>query len=753
MKLRYKIVLCVCGSLLILMAALFMVWQFMVLDRFSEVEEKYVEENVERAVSSVDQDVASVATGTSDWAVWDDTYYFAEDGNQDYIDSNFQVSSFVSLRMSVIVVLDESGQIVHGAAYDPDSEEMVPVPSGFEDHLSGNSPLIQHTDTDPGTAGMVLLPEGPLLVAARPILNSQGEGPIHGTLIMGRYFDAAELEYVGTLTGLPLTSYPLDASGLPPDFQTARVSLTAGKGLVIHALSDDTVAGYAFVNDINGTPALVLRADMPRYIYNAGQSTTMYALISLAVIGIAVGAAIIIMLQITVLSRLTRLHDTVEGIALSGDAEREIDVRSKDEIGSLAAACASLLDYIKDMARVTERVAQGDLTVEVKPRSDRDVLGNAFSRMVVQERELIGAIKDTAGQVADASGKFTEASQQTAQATQQIVTTIQQVARAAADQSASSRGTKAGMAELSAAITQIADGARVQATGVQDATSIVTQVSTAIEQVSSNARAGVDTWNSTAASAAQGARMAHDTVAGMNRVKEAMDLVAQRMADLGSRSEEIGKIVATIDDISAQTNLLALNAAIEAARAGDQGRGFAVVADEVRKLAERASAATREIAVLVAGIQAGVKEAVDAMRQGGTAVDSGYQLARDAGQALDTVSRTSTDVNAQVDRILRAAAELTKLSERTVQAIERINQIVDQNAAATEQMVRGSRELSSSVDSSTSVAEQNIAAAREVSDSVQAMSSHVEEALSAAQSLAGMSAEMERAVSAFKLEG
>ena len=179
---------------------------------------------------------------------------------------------------------------------------------------------------------------------------------------------------------------------------------------MIQALSDDSVAGYALVNDIDGTPALVLRAEMPRYIYNAGQSTTMYALISLAVIGIAVGAAIIVMLQITVLSRLTRLHDDVQAIALSGDADREIDVHSKDEMGALAAACASLLDYIKDMARVTERVAEGDLTVEVKPRSDRDVLGNAFSRMVVQERELIGAIKDTAGQVADASGKFTEAS-------------------------------------------------------------------------------------------------------------------------------------------------------------------------------------------------------------------------------------------------------------------------------------------------------------------------------------------------------
>ncbi len=752
MKLRYKVVLCVCGSLMVLMAALFVVWEYMVLDRFSQVEETYVDENMDRAVSSVQQDVASVATATSDWSVWDDTYYFAEDGNQDYLDSNSQPSSYISLRMSLIAVLDESGWIVHGEAYDPETGEMLPLPSGFQDHLNGDSPLIQHDQSSPGMAGLLLLPEGPLLVAAKPILNSQGEGPIHGTLIMGRYFDTAEMESLGTVTGLPLAGYRLDEPGMPADFEAARSPLASGKDLVIRPLSDDTVAGYGFINDINGDPAIVLRAEMPRYIYSAGRSTTVYALICVAVIGIAVGAAIIIMLQVTVLSRLTRLHDRVETIARDGDVERAIAVDSKDEIGALAAACASLLDYIKEMAGVTEKVAEGDLTVEITPRSERDVLGNAFSRMVTQERELIGAIKESAAQVADASAKFTDASEQTAQTTQHIVATIDRVARAAADQSASSQGTRSGVAELSAAISQIAEGAHVQAAGVQDATLIVSRVSAAIEQVSSNARAGVDTWNSTAASAAQGARMAHETVSGMNRVREAMDLVALKMADLGHRSEEIGKIVATIDDISGQTNLLALNAAIEAARAGEQGRGFAVVADEVRKLAERASAATREITALVAGIQEGVKEAMDSMVRGGSAVDSGYQLASNAGQALDTVSRTSTDVNAQVDRILSAAAELKTLSERTVAAIEKINQIVDQNAAATEQMVRGSHDLSTSVDNAAAVAEQNIAAARDVSGSVQTMSAHVEEALSAAQSLARMSSEMERAVSAFKLE-
>jgi methyl-accepting chemotaxis protein len=231
-----------------------------------------------------------------------------------------------------------------------------------------------------------------------------------------------------------------------------------------------------------------------------------------------------------------------------------------------------------------------------------------------------------------------------------------------------------------------------------------------------------------------------------------MDLVALKMTDLGNRSEEIGKIVATIDDISAQTNLLALNAAIEAARAGDQGRGFAVVADEVRKLAERASAATKEIALLVSGIQMGVKDAVNAMQQGGKEVDSGYRLATDAGLALDDILSRSKNVGIQVDRILAAADQLNTLSARTIEAIDGINRIIEQNAAATQQMVRGSKDLSASVDSSASVAEQNIAAAEAVSVSVEKMSAQVEEALTAARSLAEMSDDMKGAVSVFKVQ-
>jgi methyl-accepting chemotaxis protein len=229
-----------------------------------------------------------------------------------------------------------------------------------------------------------------------------------------------------------------------------------------------------------------------------------------------------------------------------------------------------------------------------------------------------------------------------------------------------------------------------------------------------------------------------------------MDLVSQRVTDLGDRSGEIGKIVATIDDIAAQTNLLALNAAIEAARAGEQGRGFAVVADEVRKLAERSSVATKEIAGLVNGTQAGVREAVNAMQQGSREVEEGYKLAADAGGALDDILTRSQSVKRQVTEISVAAQALKDLGREMTETIQRINKIVEENAAATQQMTASAGVVSTNIETTAGVAQENSAASEQVSASTEEMSAQVEEALAAAQSLSEMSEEMERAVAFFR---
>ena len=446
---------------------------------------------------------------------------------------------------------------------------------------------------------------------------------------------------------------------------------------------------------------------------------------------------------------LKSLVRTSEALAV-GDVEQQIDFRSSDEIGTLANAYSKVVDYMKEMAAVSQRMAGGDLSAEVRPRSEKDVLGNAFWQLTAQQRDLIGKVKAAAANVAEASKQLTKAAEQTAQATQQIASTIQQVARGASEQSTSLQQTAGSVDQLSRAIDQIAAGSQEQARAVDEATSVVERVSAAIEAVSANAQQGSQDWDSTAESAIGGARKTHETVAGMDKIRRAMNLVSARVSDLGERSTEIGKIVATIDDIAAQTNLLALNAAIEAARAGEQGRGFAVVADEVRKLAERSSVATKEIADLVNGTQAGVREAVNAMQQGSSEVEAGYKLATDAGGSLDDILTRSQNVKRQVAEISTASQALKDLSREMVETIQKITRIVEENSAATEEMTASSSVVSRAVEATAGVAEENSAASEEVSASVEEMSAQVQETLAAAQSLTEMSEEMERTVAVFK---
>ncbi len=433
-----------------------------------------------------------------------------------------------------------------------------------------------------------------------------------------------------------------------------------------------------------------------------------------------------------------------------GDLDHDVSVKSDDEVGELCQAHGEVVGYLREMAGVAKSVADGDLTVEPRPRSDKDVLSISIAHMVANQRNLIGGVKNTAANVANAGRQLSAASEQTARATQQIAGTIQQIARGASEQASSLQETSSGVENLSTAIDQIARGSQEQARGVDEASGTIKKVSMAIANVTANARAGDEEWGKTADSAAEGARKVHETVEGMSKIKKAMDAVSARVSDLGDTSEEIGNIVATIDDIAAQTNLLALNAAIEAARAGEQGRGFAVVADEVRKLAERSSVATKEIAALVGGIQARVGEAVGAMKEGGKDVEVGYKLAADAGVALDDILARSQTVGRQVGQISRAAQELEGLSSGMVEAIDRISRIVEQNAAATMQMTTSSGTVTKSVESTAGVAQENSAAAEQVAASVEEVSAQVEESLAAAQSLTETADDLEGTMALFK---
>jgi methyl-accepting chemotaxis protein len=487
--------------------------------------------------------------------------------------------------------------------------------------------------------------------------------------------------------------------------------------------------------------------------FAAQQSSARTTQIILSVVSAIGGivAALLIMNSIT--KPLGKIVKAGDALAIGDLDNSSIDIESKDEVGNVADCFRNIITSQKEMAGSFEKMANGDLTIKYNARSDKDVIGIAFNKMLGDMRSLMTKLMGTSAGLTEAAKQLSRASEQAGQATQQIASTSQQVAKGASEQSSSLQNTTRAMEQLASAIEQISKGAQEQSKGVEKTLTNVKEVSASVVQVSSSARAASDAMTAAGAAAQKGEQKAQQTVGGMEKIKEAIGVASEKVTRLGEQSGEIDKIVATIDDIAAQTNLLALNAAIEAARAGEQGRGFAVVADEVRKLAERSLGATKEIADLIIGIQKGVSEAVKAMEDGNHEIESGYKLAADAGASLTEIVSQAEKVGRQVEQISGASTGLTKLSEELLKVAEEISSVVEENTAATEEMAASSDQVSKSVESVAGVAEENGAATEQVSASAQEMSAQVEQVVASAQSLSQMADELTQAVSVFKLDG
>lgn len=226
----------------------------------------------------------------ADWAAWDESYTFIEDANEHYVKASLAPEVFTTVKLNLALYIHSSGRIVFGTGFDLKTKQKTSIPQVIRKHLSANDLLLQHPDPKSNLAGIVLLPEGPMLISSRPIVTTKGEGPIRGTLICGRYLDNDAIEKLARITRSSITMHGLNETQMPPDFQAVHSSLLENQAIVVRPLSEDTIAGYALVKDIYGKPAVVLRVDMPREIYRQGQSSLKYLIVSLLVVGLVFGA-------------------------------------------------------------------------------------------------------------------------------------------------------------------------------------------------------------------------------------------------------------------------------------------------------------------------------------------------------------------------------------------------------------------------------------------------------------------------------
>jgi methyl-accepting chemotaxis protein len=263
------------------------------------------------------------------------------------------------------------------------------------------------------------------------------------------------------------------------------------------------------------------------------------------------------------------------------------------------------------------------------------------------------------------------------------------------------------------ASSQISSSTEEMAAGAQEQTSQAGEVASAVEEMTKtilenarNASNAAETAKQARLSAEQGGKVVAETVEGMKRIAQVVEVSAGTVKELGKSSDQIGEIIGVIDDIADQTNLLALNAAIEAARAGEQGRGFAVVADEVRKLAERTTRATKEIAGMIKKIQSDTAGAVASMEEGTAEVKQGMKLADRAGASLQEIVGVSQKVTDMVTQIAAASEEQSSASEQISKNVEGISKVTGETAQGTQQIARAAEDLNRLTDNLQRLIEQ-----------------------------------------------
>ena len=415
----------------------------------------------------------------------------------------------------------------------------------------------------------------------------------------------------------------------------------------------------------------------------------------------------------------------------------------------------AVVNPINEAADVLSAMANKDFTQNMNGdyKGDFANMKKSVNAVIHNLGKLIGQVKENAASVAGASQQLHNAAEQAGSATNQIASVSQQVAKGAEEQTRSVDEVKNALNDLDKAILQVTNGSSEQSKSVIEATNLVQQVHKAIELSAQNAQAAANNAEQATNNAKDGAEKVESTITGMTKIDSAMKDVTDKITLLGQHSDEIGKMIAVIDDIAAQTNLLALNAAIEAARAGEQGRGFAVVADEVKKLAERTAKETQDIANLVGAVQKGVSESIKSANEGSKQTEEGNKLANEAGNALNQIMEASRSLLEQIEQMSAASEQISASASDVVKVIDNLSTVAEQNSAASEQMMSNKTQLGDSTNTVASITEENSASTEELSASAEEMSAQVEEVVASAQSLSAMAIELQSLVDTFKIDG
>ena len=389
--------------------------------------------------------------------------------------------------------------------------------------------------------------------------------------------------------------------------------------------------------------------------------------------------------------RLERELKTAAEIAnqIAGGELLEEAVENESE---LLGALQEISNNLRKIAGEADRIADGDLSVNIASRSDSDAFGQSLQTMIEKLRSLIQTQEErdylqksilkllrevsevAAGDLtvqAEVSPEMTGAIAEAFNSmTKELRSLIKQVKDVTFQVSSSAN-------QINDTTEQLARGSEAQASQISRTTAAIAQMALQIQEVSGNASLSAQVAGDALGNARYGTQAVQDNIGAMNSIRKQVQETAKRIKKLGERSQEISQIVNLIDDLSDRTSLLALNASLQASAAGEAGNGFALVAEEVERLADRSNHLTNQISTLTQTIQTETKDVVASMEETIHEVVVGSTLADRAGQALVEIEQVSTRLAELIESISESAKRQAHSSEDISQAMTNISKVTE----------------------------------------------------------------------------
>lgn len=351
---REKVLLAIVATIVFLVVASFFIASYYIDLNHRALEEEITKVNTEQASFALERQSSEMSAMTKDWAMWNDTYDYLRGDKPDYVEMNIANSTFTILGVNSLVFVDAEGHVVHDMSYDLNNGTPMETPPDLLGLIHPGSPLLMNSP-DRNLTGIVSLREGPMIIAAYPVLTGYGSGPPAGTLIMGEYVDSQFLTQMAGSANTSIILYEPDDPSTQEEYRV-KDELPPAPEILVSPLSADRIAGYQRIDDVFGRPALVLKIETDRPIYRQGNLAMLYFTGCVALSGVILCGLIWFLLDTLIISRLSRLHESVQRIGLRKDTSGRVPVDGNDELTELARGINEMLATVEESQKKLEEL-------------------------------------------------------------------------------------------------------------------------------------------------------------------------------------------------------------------------------------------------------------------------------------------------------------------------------------------------------------------------------------------------------------